>query len=126
MSTFTDNGGSNGGSYASYYSMVLTVNEGTVDNDNNRSYVSWSWVLYSGSSGLFSNYSGNGAIYINGVLVGTPSGRYSLISHNSSLEIASGGLWVNHNSDGSKTISVSASMDFASGTYSPRRFCSKW
>lgn len=122
MATFTQSGGSNGGSYASYYSAKLTVYEQSYDVATNTSQVYWQLDLISGSAGTFSQYYVYSDVYINGVHVLDDEGYKAITTHNTTLTLGSGTTPVSHDSDGSKTISCSASIDSASGTWSPRRF----
>ena len=124
MADYTQWGGTNGGTYASYYHCTLSVWEiaNSVDVSNNTSRVGWSLTLYSGSSGRFSDYYGYFDVYVNGVHVLDAEGYRTLNAKNSSLLLGSGELTVEHTADGSKTISSSFSVDFASGTYSPGDF----
>lgn len=122
MAEFTQSGGSNGGNYAQYFTAKLTVSESSYDVASNTSVVYWQLDLISGKSGTFSQYYVYSDVYINGVHVLDDEGYKAITSHYATLTLGSGTLSVAHNSDGAKTISCSASIDSASGTYSPRRF----
>ena len=50
------------------------------------------------------------------------SGTYSSQSYNTAQTICDGYAWIDHTSDGSKTLSCSAVLDFTSGSYSPGDF----
>lgn len=122
MAIFSQTGGTNGGSYAGYFTGKLTVTETSYSVENNTSVVSWVLELISGSSGRFSGYSGNWSVNIDGQAY-SGSGTYSSMSYNTAQTIASGTTTIQHNDDGSKkNMSCSAVMDFASGTYSPGDF----
>lgn len=122
MAVFSKTGGSNGGSYASYFTAKLTVTEASYSIPYNNSPVDWKLELISGSSGKFSDYYIYADVYINGVHVLDSEGYKDITTANTSLVLGSGTITVDHNNDGKKTISCSATIDSASGTYSPRRF----
>lgn len=122
MAIISQTGGTSGGSYAKNFTGRLTVTEGNYDIISNTSPVYWSIELISGSSGRFSDYSANWSVNIGGY-TNSGSGRYSSMSYNTAQTIASGSFTIPHEADGSKrNMPISAVLDFASGTYSPRRF----
>ena len=95
---------------------VLTVKQSSQDKANNRSYITYSLVLYRPSN-VSSSASKSYSITINGSTV--KSGTYT-IGGKGTKTIASGNLYVSHNSNGAKTLSFGASVKFAvtwSGTY---------
>ena len=121
MAVFSKTGGSSGGSYAKYFTAKLTVTESSYSVANNTSEVSWKLQLVSGSSGKFSDYYGYFDVYINGEHVLNSEGYKSITTANTAITLGSGTLTVKHDSDGSKKIACSATIDMASGTYSPLR-----
>lgn len=129
MAVFSQTGGTNGGSYAKYFTFQLTVWEKPWDNstelpysiEENKSRVGRKLELISGQYGKFSQYYG----YFSANVAGqskSGEGYYAITSAYTSLVLFEDEITVAHDSDGSKTISCSASLDMASGTYSPRRF----
>lgn len=126
MADFIKNGGTNGGTYAKYFSCKLSVWEISYDIVSNTSNVGYRLELISGSSGRFSNLSANYSVTINGSVVNGGSNRYSSQSYNTSQTICEGTTTISHNDDGTKTIYCSAVLDFESHTYSPRRFYNIW
>ena len=121
MADFVQNGGTNGGTYARYFSGILSVWENSYDIASNTSNVGYKLQLQSGSSGRFSNLAASYSVTINGTVVNSGSSRYSSQSYNTAQTICEGTVTITHNSDGSKTIGCSAALDFESNTYSPRR-----
>lgn len=121
MADFIQNGGSNGGAYASYFSGILSVWEISYDVVNNTSNVGYRLQLRSGSSGRFSGLNASYSININGTEVKSGSGQYSL-GHNATMTFAEGTMTVSHNEDGTKSIGCSAVIDFQNHTYSPGDF----
>lgn len=122
MAVFSQSGGTNGGSYAKYFTGRLTVWEKNYVIEGNYSIVGRKIELISGSSGRFSGYSGSWSISVDGQTK-SGSGTYSSMSYNTAQTIYEDEIIVYHNNDGSKkNMSCSAVMDFASGTYSPGDF----
>ena len=122
MAVFKQEGGTNGGNYAKYFTGRLTITETGYSIENNTSSVSWVLELISGSSGRFSGYGGSWSVNIGGNTY-SGSGTYSSMSYNTAQTIASDTTTIRHNDDGTKkNMSCSAVMDFASGTYSPGDF----
>lgn len=121
MADFTQNGGSNGGSYASYYTGKLSVWENSYDIASNSSNVGYRLQLISGSSGRFSDLKASYSVTIDGVCRNSGSGSYSL-GHNETITLCEGNFTIWHNNDGKKNISCSAVIDFQSHTYSPGDF----
>ena len=95
-----------------YCSYDATFTEGTVDTANNRSYVNFSAsAYYDEDSALFygttrSNV-GTLRVYINGNVVASKAVpmEYNLDDHHTTLvSTFTGGCWVNHNVDGTKSV----------------------
>ena len=122
MAEFIQRGGTNGGSYASYYSCRLSVWENSYDVTANTSNVGYKLELISGSSGRFSGYTATYSVNINGTQVKSGSGTYSSQDHNTAQTICEGTTTITHNADGTKSIACSASLDFQNATYSPGDF----
>lgn len=122
MADFIQNGGSNGGTYARYFSGILSVWENSYDIGSNTSNIGYRLQLNSGSSGRFSGLTANYNININGTIVNSGSGTYSSQNYNTSQSICEGSITVAHNDDGSKTINCSAVLEFQSHSYSPGNF----
>lgn len=93
----------------SQYSLRLIVTEGTIDVPNNRSIANYQLTIQETSeNGSWTNGSMTWAQNIGG---NTLSGSRSYDFRNyDSLLLASGSYWIPHNSDGSKSISISASV----------------
>lgn len=87
---------------------VLTVSESSYSVANNTSTISWSLVLYRPSK-VSSSASKSFSVTINGSTV--KSGTYT-IGGSGTKTIASGTVTVGHNSDGTKTMSFGASVQF--------------
>lgn len=122
MADFIQNGGSNGGTYASHFSGILSVWEISCDATNNTSNIGYRLQLKSGSSGRFSDLTASYSVTIDGTTVKSGNGRYTSQNYNTTQTICEGTTTVVHNSDGSKTIGCSAVLDFQSHTYSPGDF----
>lgn len=128
MAEFIQSGGTSGGSYAKYYTAKLTVWEKPWDSstnlpysiEENKSRVGRKLELISGSSGRFSDYTIGWGINVDGQS-NSGSGNQSLMSYNTSLTLYEDEIIVEHNEDGKKTVSCSASIS-SSGTYSPGNF----
>lgn len=122
MADFIQNGGSNGGTYASYFSGILSVWENSYNIENNTSNVGYRLQLKSGSSGRFSGITANYSVNIGGTVVNSGEGTYASQSYNTAQTICEGTTTIYHNEDGSKNIACSAVLDFQSHTYSPGDF----
>ena len=122
MADFIQNGGINGGSYASHFSGILSVWENSYDVATNTSNIGYRLQLKSGSSGRFSGLTANYSVTINGTTVKSGSGTYSSQNYNTAQTICEGTMTVEHNADGTKSISCSAVLDFQNNTYSPGDF----
>lgn len=100
------------------FTFQLVMNE-TTDIETNTSSISWQLQLSlkSGSGWSFYDFGVGWEAYINGVRVAyhnrNTSDRYTLTAGNT-WTMASGTTSVVHDTDGTKTISCSASMDMAS------------
>ena len=69
MADFIQNGGSNGGSYASYFSAILSVWEGAYDESTNTRTLGYKLVLRSGRAGRFGDYSASFNVAFDGNIV---------------------------------------------------------
>lgn len=100
------------------YRIRLIVNETWTDAASNTSGGTWSLALFGASSWTFYGWTTTGSVVINGSTVASWNAQRpaSAWTSTSGVTLASG-TWggVGHNSDGSKTISVSASYN-ATGT----------
>lgn len=121
MAVFSKTGGSNGGNYASYFTFQLTVWEKSYSVEGNYSIVGRKVELISGQYGKFSQYYGYWNVNVAGQAK-SGEGYFEIMSAYTSLVFLEDEITVYHDSDGSKTISCSASLDMSGGTYSPRRF----
>jgi len=121
MADFTKNGGSNGGSYASYYTGKLSVWENSYDIASNSSNVGYRLQLISGNSGRFGDLKASYSVTIDGVCRNSGSGSYSL-GHNGTITLCEGNFTVWHNDDGKKSVWCSAVIDFQSHSASPGDF----
>ena len=95
----------------SRFSLIMNLNESYVSGGvENYSNVSWNLQLKSTSSyRTYTGYAENPLVaYVNGQLVSNQNITYDL--QNNTITVASGTIKVPHNSDGSKTISFSASF----------------
>lgn len=99
--------------YDSYF-WVKWSQSGDQDIPNNRTLIAWSCGVYCGHS-FYSNAIKMSAVSINGVQVygGGTYSNYSKGNHT----IASGTMWINHDSDGSKTFSISAFTGWLYSSY---------
>ena len=91
--------------YDSYF-WVKWSQIGNQDIANNRTQISWSCGLTS-SHKFYSNAIKMSAFYINGTMV-YGGGTYSNFTAEGEQQIASGTLWISHDSDGTKTFSISS------------------
>ena len=121
MADFTQNGGSNGGSYASYYTGKLSVWENSYDIASNSSNIGYRLQLISGNSGRFGDLKASYSVTIDGVCRNSGSGSYSL-GHNGVITLCEGNFTVWHNDDGKKSVWCSAVIDFQSHSASPGDF----
>lgn len=120
MAVFPQKGGTNGGNYASYFTFQLTVWEKSYSTTDNTSVVGRKLELVSGQYGKFTQYYG----YWSANVAGQPKsgeGYFEIMSAYTSLVFFEDEIIVEHEPDGSKTISCSAALDMSGGTYSPRR-----
>lgn len=90
--------------YDSYF-WVKWSQSGDQDIANNRTLIAWSCGVYCGHS-FYSNAIKMSGFYINGVLVYS-GGTYSNYSKGTHT-IASGTMWINHATDGTKTFNISS------------------
>ena len=115
-------GGSNGGTYAKYFTGRIRLVEDSYDVNANTSLVYYYLELVSGSSGRFSDYWADWSITIDGSVVASGGQYVDSMSYNTVTTIKSGSITITHGSDGKKNVSFSAVIDFNSGTYSPGDF----
>ena len=102
---------------SSYYKYYLEVSESNVDKVNNTSIVTATLKIYTNYSGTLAirNASATHTITIDGTNYTITTGSYTLGSYNT-VTLGSASKTVTHNTDGSKTVSVSASSpDLAQG-----------
>lgn len=104
-------------STANGYKISLAVNASSQDIPNNRSLVDYAFTLTKGST--YYNAKHTGQAVVNGSAVWSASGTtYNASPSGSTNTLASGSMWVSHNSDGTKTISVSANLKTDTQGYS--------
>lgn len=118
------------GEPALYCDFTATFSEGKVDTANNRSYVNYSvYAGYSDSSALFYGTTrsdvGTLRVYVNGSLVASHAVpiEYNYDDGHKGLVSFSGGCWVNHANDGTKTVSCQIKLD---GGSDPRGVGFSW
>ena len=101
--------------------LELTLKENSISQTNNTSNISYILKLYSGGWD-FSLYKIGHSIKLAEKTVSSVeranAHQYSL-GTNSSITIASGTTTINHNSDGSKNMSVAFSIDMAKDSWTP-------
>ena len=90
--------------YDSYF-WVKWEQSGNQDIANNRTLIAWSCGVYCGHS-FYLNAIKMSAVTINGTKVYS-GGTYSNYSRGNHT-IASGTMWINHNTDGTKTFSIAS------------------
>lgn len=105
------------------FTLTLTVTETSYSVINNTSDLAWSLDLKANTSWHFSNYGIGRWVTINGTNVlsmsKSESPRMTLNGH-SSINLGSGTLNnVAHNSDGTKTVSISFSIEVTSAEHTP-------
>lgn len=99
-----------------YISLVLTPKSYSITN--NSTPVDYVFKLHSGAYN-FAAHSSTGSLKINGESIAITSKQYTIGTY-SSLTLKSGTITIPHNSDGTKTISFSASFDVTSkASYTP-------
>ena len=101
-----------GGFDNSGYTLYLDVSESNVSIANNTSVVNWTLRIVSTKALVYGSWDGYGTPYsvsINGSQVASGSKTYDFRNYQS-LTVASGSKTITHNSDGSKSISCSASF----------------
>lgn len=91
--------------YDSYF-WVEWEQVGSQDVANNRTQIKWSCGLYS-THKFYSNAIKMSAFSINGTQV-YGGGTYSNFTAEGKQQITSGTLWITHNTDGTKTFSISS------------------
>ena len=103
------------------FTLTLTLVENSTDMVANTSSVTYTLVLKSGAW-HFSQYRLGAKIVLGGTVVASrdkDTAPQVSLSANSSLTILSGTTTIAHNTDGSKTLSVSFSIDMAKDSYAP-------
>lgn len=104
------------------FTLKLTITENSTSVSGNNSSVSYKLELISTTKDFY-NYGVGASVYVDGRLVasrnrGDSSSRVNLPT-GSSVTLLSGTTTVNHNNDGSKSISLSYSIDMAEVSYTP-------
>ena len=102
---------------SSYYKYYLDVSESNVNITNNTSVVTATLKIYTNYNGTLASRSASAThtITIDGTNYTITTGAYTLGSYNT-VTLGSASKTVTHNTDGSKTVSVSASSpDLAQG-----------
>lgn len=103
------------------FTLVLTVTENSTSIDDNTSSVSYSLDLHSGGWN-FAQWRIGWSISLGGTVVSSQaksSAPQFTLNKNSSVTIKSGTATITHNSDGKKSMSVSASIDMSEASYTP-------
>ena len=103
------------------FTLALTITENTTSIDGNTSSVSYSLALKSGGWN-FAQWRIGWSISLGGTVVSSQSKSSApqfTLGTNSSITIASGTTTVAHNSDGTKSMSVAASIDMTKASYTP-------
>ena len=96
-------------STANGYYISLAVNVSSQDVANNRSLVDYAFTLTKGST--YYNAKHTGQASINGSTIwSAASVTYNASPSGSTKTLASGSMWVTHNADGTKSISLSANL----------------
>lgn len=103
-----------------YYTLKLILTEGDGSITENTSPVSYELQLISGSNAHFSQFKIGTKVVLGGKTVNevarADAKQYTL-GYNSKITLASGTVDIEHDADGSKTISVAFSIDMASYSY---------
>lgn len=90
--------------------LELYISSGTQQVDNNRTYVYYRLrILRKGTSTASSTMANPYTVKINGSTVANSTSTYNT-HNNSTITLASGNVWVNHNADGTKTVAVSGTF----------------
>lgn len=106
------------------YILRLDVSETNVETENNRSKVAWALYIVNGyKNGIYYRFNANFTFSatINGTTVVSYSGNVNTtdVGSREAHKLASGTTdWIGHNTDGSKTVSCSASCSGGAG-YGP-------
>ena len=103
--------------YDSYF-WVKWEQVGDQDIPNNRTLINWYCGVHCGHS-FYSNAIKMNPVSINGIQVYN-GGTYSNLAHGD-FTLASGSMWIGHNSDGTKTFSISS---FTGWLYSNHNYSS--
>lgn len=111
-----------GDSVSNGYILELQLTEQSVEEAANSSYLTYVLRLRSGSYHRFSQYRIGAKVVLDGVTVldrsRWDSQQYTL-GFQSSVELAAGSLTMEHDPDGSKTVSVTFSIDMEKSSYTP-------
>ena len=102
------------------YSIELSLSETSTSIENNTSTISYTLKIKSGNYS-YADYGTGYSVYINGTRVAylADNGMDTSLSANSSLTLKTGTTTVAHNNDGTKTVSISASVSIPEGSYGP-------
>lgn len=100
------------GSHNSNYTGTLTVTEKSYSIENNTSEIEWTLSVTSSNGWYFADWNVTSTVEINGATCLSETARKTLTKNGVTI-IASGTADVEHNTDGSKTVSCSASMQTA-------------
>ncbi len=98
------------------YTLTLTVVENSTSTEKNTSNISVTLTLKANGSYIQGNKMW-GDILVDGVTKKRYNEMYSLSGYYASLELASYTGDVSHNADGTKTVTVSATLDSTDGAY---------
>ena len=105
-----------------YYTLKLILTEGDYSITDNESPLNYELQLISGSIAHFQDFRIGRTIVLDGETIHevkrADASQYTL-GYNSKITLASGKVDIKHDADGSKTVSVSFSIDMASTSYSP-------
>lgn len=99
--------------YDSYF-WVKWSQSGDQDIANNRTLIAWSCGVYCGHT-FYQNAIKMSPVSINGTEVYS-GGTYSNFAHDN-YTLASGSMWIDHNSDGTKTFNVSSFTGWLYSSY---------
>ena len=104
------------------FTLKLTLTEGTPDVNNNSTPITYKLQLVANTSYNFSTYAIGSSIYLDGKQVHyqarTTEKQYSIADYGT-LDLASGTTNITHNPDGSKSMSLSFSIDMKAVEYTP-------
>lgn len=107
-----------GGSAGSKVQLIMTMQEISVDNANNRSLVRvWAYMHRVSSTSVYNNDPTYGNIVVDGVQYNGQVNGYNFGSGTDFYMFNAYDIWVYHNSDGTKTVYGSAYHDAANSPY---------